>query len=234
MWRALASFFFLLLLIPARSASGQLHEGSIRGSVLTADGAAVSDAHVSAEAMQGSTILTVLEVNTDDMGMFVFSGLAPGEYRVSAEKQEAGYLSTRPDVFIPKAPLTVVLTSETQSVTTDIRFAPKAGNITGWVRDSATGRAIAAHLSLAPASHHGGWETTGTNPQYPFHLQIPADLPVRFGACAEGYKLWFYADPSNPFQPSAIQLRPGGTKEIEIRLERNPEGTPMPCLSCRY
>jgi hypothetical protein len=44
--------------------------------------------------------------------------------------------------------LTVVLTPDTPTVTTIIRFSPKAGSITGWVRDSATDKSIGAHLSL--------------------------------------------------------------------------------------
>src|SRR5208282_5964258 len=127
----LALLLSLLFLITV-CAAAQAREGSIRGAVLADDGSAVADAHVYAEVMQGSKILTVLNANTDDFGIFVLSGLGTGEYRVSADKEEAGYLSTRPDIFTSEPYLTVVLTPDTPTSTTVIRFHPKAGIITGW------------------------------------------------------------------------------------------------------
>jgi hypothetical protein len=221
-----------LLSILSVSAATQV-DGSIRGTVLADDGAPVADAHVYAEVMLGSKILTVLNENTDDLGIFKFSPLALGEYRVSADKQEAGYLSTRPDVFISKSALTIVLTPGTPTATTIIRFSPKAGVITGWVRDSATGRSIAAHLSLVPTDGPG-WSTTGTAGRFKFRLLIPANTPVNFGACAEGYTPWFYADPSDPSRPVPLQLTPGAELKIDIKLQHTLESTQTPCLSGKF
>ncbi len=222
-----------LLLVLSGSAGTQVGDGSIRGTVLADDGAPVADAHVYVEVMRGSKILTVLNQNTDDLGIFTFSRLAVGEYRVSAEKQEAGYLSTGPDIFTSKPALTVVLTPDTPTATTVIRFSPKAGSITGRVRDSATGRSIAAHLSLAPTDGPG-WSTTGTAGRFKFRLLIPANTPVNFGACAEGYKPWFYADPSDPSRPIPLQLRPGAELKIDIKLEHNLENPQSPCPSSKF
>jgi hypothetical protein len=215
------------------SAFAQSPEGSIRGTVVADDGSPVSDAHVYSEVMQGSKILTVLTTNTDALGVFTFSGLARGEYRVSAEKQESGYLSTRPDIFACGPPLALVITPDTPTATTLIRFGPKAGVITGWVRDSATAKSIAAQLSLAPVSGCG-WSSTGTSGRFKFRLLIPADTAVNFGACAVGYKSWFYADPSNPSRPLPLQLRPGSELEIDIKLERSAENSQTPCSSGRF
>jgi hypothetical protein len=77
----------------------QVREGSIRGTV-PADNGPVADAHVFAEVMQCSKILTVLNTNADDLEVFAFSQLAFGEYRVSAQKEEAGHLSLGP-IFSP-------------------------------------------------------------------------------------------------------------------------------------
>lgn len=162
----------------------QVRDGSIRGTILADNGGPVADAHVFAEVVQGSKILTVLNTNADDLGVFAFSQLAFGEYRVSAQKEEAGHLSTRPDIFTCEPALTVVLTTDTPTATTLIRFRPKAGSITGWVRDSATGRSIAAHLGLAPMSGCG-WSTTGTAGRFKFRLLVPADTGVKFGARAD-------------------------------------------------
>src|SRR6266542_3601425 len=112
------AFLLSLLSVLSVSAATKVGDGSIRGTVLADDGAPVADAHVYAEVMQGSKIVTALNENTDDLGIFVFSRLAEGEYRVSAEKQEAGYLSTRPDIFISKPALTVVLTPDAPTAAT--------------------------------------------------------------------------------------------------------------------
>jgi hypothetical protein len=221
-----------LSLIPV-CAVAQAREGSIRGTVLADDGGPIADAHVSAEVMRGSKILTVLNANTNDLGIFAFSGLGVGEYRVSAEKQEAGYLSTRPDIFTTEAALVVLLTPDAPVASTVIRFRPKAGIITGWVRDAATGKPIAAHLSLAPTSD-GGWSTTGTNGRFKFRLMISADAAVKFGACAEGYKIWSNADPLNPSRPVPLQLRPGVELDIDINLERSLENAQSHCWYTKF
>lgn len=231
---SMRSFLFLSLLsflIP--SCVAQVREGSIHGTVLADRGAPVTDAHVSAEVMSGPNIMTVLGAETNDTGVFAFSQLPMGEYRVFAEKQEAGYLSTRPDIFTPKPPLTIALTPSEPTAATTIRLGPKAGMITGWVRDSSTGEPIAAHLSLAPTDGHA-WSTTGTTGQFRFQLLIPADTPVFLGACAEGYETWFYADPANRSRRSPLQLRPGTSVEIDVALDHRPDNMAMPCLSSRY
>jgi hypothetical protein len=215
---------FLSVLPMAATAQGR--DGSIRGAVLADDGSPVPDAHVYAEVMRGSKILTVLNTKTDDVGIFEFSRLAAGRYRVYADKGEAGYLSTRPDIFTSRPVLTLVITPDKPRATTLIRFDSKGSIITGWVRDSTTGRAIAAHLSLAPISPGGGWSTTGTSGRFKFQFLIPSDTVVRFGACAEGYEPWFYADP--------LRLRPGAKLEIDIKLERSLDNAQTPCLSGHY
>lgn len=116
---------FALLFLSLVPATAQSPDGSIRGTVLTADGSPVADAHVSAEVMRGNVIQKVLDANTNDNGTFVFTHLAMGDYRLSAEKQEAGYLSTRPDIFSSRSPLLVSLTSDTPTFSTAIRFAAK-------------------------------------------------------------------------------------------------------------
>jgi len=222
----------LLPVFMAIAAGAQVREGSIRGVVLTDDGHPVGDAHVYAGVMHGSRILTVLNANTNDFGVFAFPRLAFGKCRVSAEKPESGYLSTAPDIFSSRPALTVVLTPDKTTVTKVIRFGPKAATITGWVRDSLTGDPIAAHLSLAPANGDG-WSTTGTDGQDPFHLMIPANTPVNFGACAEGYEVWRYGNSSSPPRTIPLRLRPGATLKVDIKLERS-ENAKAPCFSSTY
>jgi hypothetical protein len=229
MWIELPAQFAVLLLF-VTSAFPQLQPGLISGTVLAADGNPIEDAHVSADVMKGSTILTVLDADTDHEGKFVFSRLTLGEYRLSGAKAEAGYLSTRPDIFNSKPALAVILTDETPNASATIRLGPKAAIITGWVLDSSTGRPISAQLSLSPWDG-SGWSMTGINPKFKFREQIPPDTAIRFGACATGYKSWSYSDPSSPSRPVPVQLPAGGELDIVIKLEHSTDKMNLPCAA---
>jgi hypothetical protein len=156
-----------------------------------------------------------------------------GEYRLSAAKVEAGYLSTRPDIFNAKPALTVILTDETPNATATIRFGLKAAIITGWVLDSSTGRPISAQLSLSPWDGIG-WSMTGTNQKFKFREQIPPDTAIRFGACATGYKPWNYSDASDPSRPVPVQLPTGAELDIVIKLERSSDKMNVPCAVGKF
>lgn len=225
---------FTVLLLFATSAAAQLQQGLIRGTVLAPNGNAVEDAHVSAGVMKGSNILTEQSADTDSHGQFVFSGLALGEYRLSAEKTEAGYLSTGIDILNGRKPaLTITLTEEIPSSTALIHLGPKAGIITGWVLDSLTGSTISAKLSLSPVNG-SSWSMTGTNQKFKFRVLVPADTAFRLGACADGYKPWFYADPSRPGSPIPVQLASGAELNVVIKLEPVPDRAKMSCAASTF
>jgi hypothetical protein len=120
-----------LFLWPLSSFAEQ-HTGVISGTVVTEDGSPVVDAHVSAEVMDGRTIVTGLVTQTDENGKFAFTGLAFGKYRLSAEKGESGYLSTLPDIFNSRPEITANLTDRSPTFNVLIRFEPKASVISGW------------------------------------------------------------------------------------------------------
>ena len=199
-------------------------KGSISGTIYDDGGVPVAYAHISAEVMRGDKILTVLATNTNDHGRFRFSHLKLGEFHISAEKQEAGYLSTAPDIFTCKQPLIIVLSEESPTADTSVRFKRRGATISGWVKDSRTAEAISAHLSLAPISECG-WSTTGTAGRYRFELLVPSDTPITFGACSEGYKPW---------TPVALDLRPGSKIEIDVLLERREENEQTLCSAGTY
>jgi len=204
----------------ATVALAQMSPGRISGTVLGPDGNPVEDAHVSAQVMNDRIGLTGLIEQTDKNGQFAFSTLKLGAYSVYAEKTEAGYLSARPDES-GSTQANITLTEQSPTANVIIHFGPKAGILTGWVIDSATGKPIFAHLSLRPADG-SSWSTTGTNEKFKFRLLIPANAQVWFGACADGYKLWSYADSSNPNQPIPVTLAPGA--ELDVNIELDPSG----------
>jgi hypothetical protein len=232
-WKRIVFVAVLFLLWFTSSVAAQ-RTGGISGTVLTEDGYPVTDAHVRAEVMDGEKIVTGLIAQTDEHGRFTFTGLALGKYRLSAEKQESGYLSTLPDIFNSRPEITTNLTDSAPTFNAVIRFEPKAGVISGWVRDAATGRPIRAHLSLAPFSGRGGWSTTGTDGRFEFRLLVPSDIEVRFGACSEGYRRWVYAEPSQRSHAAPLKLKPDFEVRIEIRLEPSTDPADANCWSGDY
>ena len=223
-----ASVMRIILLLPAVGlltlCAAAQREGSIGGTIYDHNGVPVTGAHVSAEVMRGDKVLTFLTTKANDHGRFLFSHLKLGEYRISADKQEAGYLSTAPDIFTCNPPLTITLSEEYPSADTSLRFMPKGATISGWVKDVKTSEAIPAHLSLAPISECG-WSTTGTAGKYKFELLVPSDTPITFGACSEGY---------NPWTPLALNLRPGSKFEIDVLLEHSEENEQRLCAAGTY
>ncbi|SRR5579871_1632278 len=203
--------------------------GFISGTVVTEDGHPVTNAHVTAEVMDGEKMVTGLIKQTDQHGRFAFAGLALGRYRLSAEKQEAEYLSTLSDIFNSRPEIIANLTDSSPTFDAVIRFEPKAGVISGWVRDAATGRPIRAHLSLAPFNGGGGWSTTGTSGSFEYRLLVPSNVEIRFGACSEGYKRWVYTEPSQPSPIAPLKLKPDYEARIEIRLEPSTDPADAHC-----
>lgn len=220
---------FAAVLLFATPAIAQIRSGLIRGTVVGPDGSPVEGAHVLAEVMKGADIITELAANSDERGQFVFSGLGMGEYRLSADKTEAGYLSTR-GVFNSEPEFVVILTEEAPAANAVMRLGSKAGVITGRVLDSSTGKTVMAKLCLSPMDG-SSLLTIGTSEKFEFRALIPADIPVRFGAFADGYRSWFYADPSDPDSPAPVTLSSGTELHIVIKLERGNGEKQKPCAA---
>ncbi len=198
-------------------------EGSIQGKVLDVSGVAVADAHVYAWQMNGSKIVTILNANTNDFGNFVFSSLPLGDFRLAAEKPEAGYRSTQ-EFFDPLPAKAVKLTTEKRAATETINLGPQAGILTGWVRNAPTGKPIAAHLSFAPVDGHA-WSTMGITSKFKFRILIPPDTPLQFGVCSDGYAI-------RPRVP--LELKPGSQLEVDIRLEPSQDRNNATCMVSHF
>jgi hypothetical protein len=207
-----------LVLLCSAAMAGQDSRGIIRGTVLDEAGAPVANAYVAADMMAGGKIATVIETYTDPTGQFVFEGLSFGEYRVSAQKETEGYLSTRPNIFEHNLPLTLRITPDNLTESTTIRFSPKSAILTGTVRDATTGARIPAEITLKP-ENGDGLLGTGTNGKENFHLSVPANTGFTIEITARGYKPWTYRDEANPQQVGLLKLDSGSEKKFDVRLD---------------
>jgi hypothetical protein len=211
---------FAFVLALSLAAVGQDSQGVIRGTVIADDGSPVPDAHVSADVMKtSSVILTVLDANTDANGTFIFQHLGWGEYHLSAQKDEADFLSTRPDGFNFRKPLTVILAHGHPEESVLIRFGAKGAIITGWVKDAESDKPISASLRIIAVDGRASL-STGISGKYKFRQLIFPDTPVYFEVVSEGYEPWFYSDPSYPSRKAILKLEPGSELEFDIKLRK--------------
>jgi Carboxypeptidase regulatory-like domain len=209
----------LLLLL---SSIGVAQErGLIRGTVLDETGVPVVNAYVAVDAMSEGKISSTLNAYSDGSGQFVFDGLALGEYRVSAQKEDEGYLTTRPNVFEHNPPLIVKLTADVPAGTATVHFSARGAVLTGRVRDAKTGAPVAAQFTLKPENGNG-LLGTGTNGRDKFTLSVPANAGFTLEVSAEGYKAWLYSDATHPEQAAILRLEPGSKKELNIDLDPLP------------
>ena len=208
-------FFIVLSLCIILVAQTPEGPGFIDGTVLDEIGRSVKDAQVQAMLFDGEKMVTGFSTHTDDNGSFRYDRLQLGHYGLYAGKLEAGYRDTN-DPCAGTRLVPVKLTSDEPSGRAMLRFAPKAGILTGWVTNAKTGERLNAILRI---SMPHCYETNGVSSRYKFHVLIPADTRVTLEVTAKGYKPWLYADPSYPSRLLRFELHSGSELELNIQLE---------------
>ncbi|HEU4478718.1 MAG TPA: TonB-dependent receptor [Pyrinomonadaceae bacterium] len=93
-----AAFILMLLIVPAIVAQTQITTGTIQGTVVDANGAAVPDANVEIRNLSNNA---TRNLQTNDEGRFVAPQLQPGDYKISISKQGFG------TAIVERASLTV-------------------------------------------------------------------------------------------------------------------------------
>lgn len=96
-----------------------------------------------------------------------------------------------------------------------LKIGPKPGELKFDVKDKSTGKPVQGYgvrwIALDDA------RLMSVEIPRP-HTLIPLDIDVIVEVHAEGYRRWFYIDPSNPSQPT-LRVAPGEEKHIEVELE---------------
>ena len=117
-----AAFILTLLIAPAIFAQSQSTTGTIQGTVVDANGAAVPGANIEIKNLETNATRTL---TTDDEGRFTAPLLQPGNYKVSASKQ--GFNTS----IVESTALTV-------GQTLNIPFSLKVGDVAGTVEVTTT------------------------------------------------------------------------------------------------
>lgn len=200
--------------------------GVLRGTILDESGHPVPHALVYADRMRGTTILTRLDMTSNNNGTFQFDNLETGEYQVWAQKLESGYRATYNDPFNPNALVHCTLTSGHPEAQVSVQFAPKAAVITGWITDARTGEHLSPHISLAAAAHPTWvYEHIAAGAQFKFRVLIPSDTPVILELWADGHKHWFYESSGDVLHACALMLHPSQVLDLNVTVEPDGESS---------
>jgi Carboxypeptidase regulatory-like domain len=203
----------LPLLALTLSAQSDPDIGLIEGRVVDSAEAPVKGAKVHAQP-PGATGAVVRFVITDDNGRFQIDRLPFALYRVYALKEADGYPDTR---WFPTGPAPeVTISSNHPAGTVLVRFGPKAGVLTGTVRDGVTGKPLNSFFSLTRVTD--AWRmSTSMPPDY--RAFVPPSTEVSITISAHGYQSWHYTSLSDG---SNLRIESGSELHREIKL------TPIP------
>lgn len=222
------SFLASLLLVVAITASAQTGQpqpgGTITGVVTNNDG----------DPIEGATLCTSYTTatgsgtscggtQTDSHGQFQIH-VPLGEVGVYAEKTTAGYWFPATDNGMPPALenrmpprkaagiKTVTLTTDSPTAKVVVKIGPRPGELKFSVKDKATGKQV-EHFGVRWIAMDNARMMSMEIPTPTF---IPPDVDVIVVIQAQGYRRWFYIDPSTS-QPT-LRLSSGEVKELEVEL----------------
>jgi hypothetical protein len=205
------------------------HTGIISGTVVNQRGQPVADVTASVYPVGRPYMGIVTSDQTDRDGKFWFGRLTWGKYVVCARKEADGYREICDNIFTKDGGPVVTLSRQTPAASVQVTIGPKAGTLTGTIRDSVTGLPVnpitdavtgipgAVVLRIRPSTHNGRYFDRAIGPQ--FTNLIPPDADLELEVRAPGYQLWRFSvhggRRGTPFRMKSgekrilhIQLRP--------------------------
>jgi len=221
--------FFTLLLLASHPMFLQAvystpPEGTISGTVLDEHGKpfkGVSVCTYMPSAASGSKEARgSCAVTTDEAGKFRVDHVAMGTFDVEAIKPEEGYIAFAGT----SAKEMVKLTPTRSGATVVLKLGPKPGVLLLTVKDKLTGKPILKFLESWEITDSDTRPTTGSSGGQTIQLRteralVPPEKSLLLTISAEGYKKWFYRDPSDPSRPAFLHLQPSEEKKLFVELE---------------
>jgi hypothetical protein len=217
----LASFLAAILAGLAAAQTNQRPSLLITGQVLDADGQPVSGARVYAypvAALEGR----LPSASSDKEGKFSIAVEQTGKFLVAISKAEEGYPNTYSAFYNQSASSLPEVAVEVNQPPPSalIRLGPKSGKLTGQVLDAENGWPVSqVQISLcrveAPAYCH---RTSADVPGQRFQFLAP-NVPFTIQVSAPGYMDW-YGEGGAGSQAEVMQVEPGTTRELNVRLRK--------------
>ena len=217
--RRLRALSFLFLIVPflasgRNTETGEGGEGLIQGVVLDDIGNPLPRAKVHAELKDVAMAKKIRFVESDQNGFFVIDRLDFGTYYVEAMKEDDGYGGMSWSFSNDKPLPTVQISAQTRIADVVVSLGPKAGILTGTIRDAVTGKPISAGFDLVQVKDHTKWMGAGTAPD--FRVLIPSSKDMEVKVSAPGYDTW--VNPGPNLAPKPLRMEPGSEAHLDILL----------------
>jgi len=210
-------------------ASAEEDKGVIQGTVIYEDGNPVNGATVYASAMFGLGAGITPNAKTDETGHFVIGHLSLGKYAVTGEKQDEDYPRMVDRFYNSDKFETVTLTSQHFTASVTVRLGPKAGVLFGTVADALTNAPINPCAEFQRAKEPNN-RVVGTGlVKAKYRVLIPSNSDVLMKVWYQGHTSWYYPGTIDKTQSQPLNLKPGEEKELDIRLEPDPNAPPERC-----
>lgn len=204
-------------------------KGVIQGTVTYEDGNPVNGATVYASAMFGLGAGIMPNAKTDETGHFAILHLLLGKYAVTGEKQDEAYPRMVDRFYNSDKFETVTLTSQHFTAGVTIRLGPKAGVLVGTVADALTNAPINPCTEFRRAKEPNNRVVGIGLVTAKYRVLIPSNTDVLMKVWYEGHKSWYYPGTMDKTQSQPLNLKPGKEKELDIRLEPDPNAPPERC-----
>jgi hypothetical protein len=217
---ALATLLLLVSFVAAQTSPSPNEQvqpgGTITGIVTNNDGDPIERALLCTDyATPNGSSTSCGSTETGRDGKFELH-VALGEIGVFATKQEGGYW---PVVDVSpsqqKGVYKVTLTKEAPTATVTLKIGPRPGELKFDVKDKATGKPVEGFGVRWIAVDNARMMSTDLPRTYAI---VPPDVDVIVEVHADGYRRWFYIDPSNPSQPT-LRLALGEVRHFDVELE---------------
>lgn len=213
----LRALFFFFLFVPffTSGRNTEIGEGVIQGVVLDDVGSPLPGAKVHAELKGVAMAKAIRFVESDKNGFFAIDRLEFGTYYVEAMKEDGGYGGMSWSFFNDRPLPTVQISAQARIADVVVSLGPKAGVLTGTIRDAVTGKPIiSAGFDLVQVKDRTKWISTGAAPH--FWVLIPSLKDIELKVSAPGYDTWAYPGPN--LAPQPLQMEPGSETHLDILL----------------
>ena len=216
--------FQILIFLALAALNSSIQSGSIHGRVVDADGKPVAKAKLHLAPAKGMQTGRVIFYWSCNDGTFVIDGLAPGAYDVFVSKEDEDYADTQMFLYSVNGyqPARVVVSDQPGGDVT-VRLGPKAGRITGDVRDARNGAPIrdAIITFRRPENEKMFLQTSLNMIDSPgsFDFLVPA-APTAMKVTAPGYEDWTYQAPHGGQDTDLLTLVPG--QKLYLSIKMNP------------
>jgi hypothetical protein len=220
----LAAFLLLAITVAAQTTQPVSEQpqpgGTITGTVTNDDGEPIQGASLCTEVTyEHGSGTSCGRAQTDARGQFSIR-VPLGEIGIYAQKTDGGYWPRSIEMRMPKTGRmigikTVTLTHEVPTATVKLKIGPRPATLKFEVKHKSTGKPV--------EMYHVRWIGVDNAMMNAFEGPAPRDLAIPPGVDvivtihAEGYRRWFYLDPSTS-QPT-LRLASGEVKELDVELE---------------